>query len=186
MKKGNIYPCTRARWQQSKIPTGAKNCPCWIRPTEFYAAYQDGWSPDPGPRVVTQTALSDARWSYGPDEGWVIWRGTWDDGVFGGDYYVQQRMSWRFNSIFHVGINVVHLAIDHWLEYSSSPTVFNAHWNPFVPFGIDLTTRLGLGLPWFFILYATFRPMTYSEIEASGHNKQDTSPLTWDDPGGPG
>jgi len=178
MKKGNVFPRTRARWQSGAVPAGGQNCPCWCRPASTlvatYLREEDG-------EFFIQPVLSDictpARWQYESANGSIWWIGMWNDGFNVGTWSLQQQALTPGVSLCIAEIDLIASAIHH----RNPPLTNFGTWATAGFFQVQPGTVDVHDSPWI-TFDATFTKLNYAAVRDIGEDSDDTSPLTWSGP----
>lgn len=185
MKKGNKWPHATARWIAGPYPDYYFTPPTWIRSVDLYAVLIADIGGIPFPTDVIADNLSDAQWAYAPDPGGIIWRGTWNNGLVGGEWSYMQRTDPvrgcinRFSIIHDDGL------LNPRVTYDSSTHDNNGEWHLETATESACDNRLPGVTPWAFVININWELFTYADVRAIGHNPDDIHPLTWNDSGVP-
>jgi len=125
---------------------------------------------------------SPARWYYDPVNGAVKWKGDWNDGHYTGKWKLslQPSADYLMINVFSMQWGTVSPDVDE-ISFSSDPTVNMNVFSHAAPMGLYNTTNISHHYPWVFCNTVTVQWLTYAEIRAIGEDRDDTSPLSWDD-----
>lgn len=180
VKKGNIYPKARARWVITDTDQLRWNAPVWCY--HFSTGLTFLWEVLGVfvPILISNFDCSQALWRYRPDDGAIVWRGTWNAFVTDGLWFVEQWQlgdEWVYRrATFRISID----GVDFDIVFDEALVRTHGEWTTGAILGdVYFNTVRSFVPPWLPVGFIHLRVSDYEVIRAAGIDANNTEPATW-------